>query len=206
MTMNPSPSPETTDRLHPALQALIESIPERERLILFGQEAFSTLVVLLIALGLYFVVSRLLSKLNRNSHLDASIVATLRTVTRWLFFIFTLAAVLQVWNVLDQFWAATTAFVTLVAIGFVAVWSVLSNVLCSIILLASRPFRIGQTIELPPDNLGGSVQDITLLHTVLLTEQGDELKIPNNLFFQRVIRLKHGTDEPAFEQQDSVEV
>ena len=187
-------------------EQIAAAMPDREQLLTYGGEAISTCIVLLAALALYLLVSRLLSRLYHHSHLDKTMVSALRTVTRWLFFVLTVAAVLQVWDVLDQFWAAITAFVTLIAVGFVAVWSVLSNILCSIILLASRPFRIGQTIELPPDELGGTVSEITLLHTILVTPAGDELKIPNNLFFQRVIRLKRGGDEPTFEQANSVEV
>ena len=80
--------------------------------------------------------------------------------------------------------------VTLVAIGFVAVWSVLSNVLCSIILLAARPFRVGQRVGLPPDDMEGVVEEVTLLHTVLRTDDGGRLKVPNNLFFQRVLQIR----------------
>ena len=180
-------------------------LPNEEQFTAFSREAISTAAVLLLALLLYVLVSRLLRRLNQHTHLDRSLVATLRTVSRWLFVVLTLAAVLQVWDVLDQFWAAITALVTLIAVGFVAVWSVLSNVLCSIILLASRPFRLGDHIELPPDDLHGTVQEITLLHTVLLTPDGHELKIPNNIFFQRVMKVRH-TSPDAFEQKSSVEV
>lgn len=153
-------------------------------------EAMATVIVVLFAILLYLLASRLLAKLGQRSHLEESLVATLRIIVRWLFVILTAAAVMQVWEVLDQFWAAATAMVTLVAIGFVAVWSVLSNVLCSIILLAARPFRIGQRIALPPDDFEGRVIEITLLHTVLKTDNNDILKIPNNLFFQRIMRIR----------------
>ena len=35
----------------------------------------------------------------------------------------------------------------MVAIGFIAVWSILSNVLCSLMLIMHRSFRIGDDIE-----------------------------------------------------------
>ncbi len=162
-------------------------------------EVLSTLIVILFGVMLYLLVSRMLARIDRRSHLDRSLIVTLRIVIRWLFTILILAAILQVWDVLDQFWAALTALVTLVAIGFFAVWSVLSNVLCSMILLGTRPFRIGQRISLPPDEvLTGTVQEITLLHTVLKTPAGDTLKIPNNVFFQRSLMI-HGPATAAAE-------
>ena len=153
-------------------------------------EGVATAAVLVFATVIYLVLSRALKLAEATTHLTHALVQSLRIILRWLFVVITLAAVLQVWGVLDQFWAALTAVFALIAVGFVAVWSVLSNVLCSIILLASRPFRIGEWIELPPDDLGGEVTDITLLHTVLRTGDGHELKVPNNLFFQRVLRVR----------------
>ena len=155
----------------------------------WSRELIASAAVVLFGTAVYLVISRLISRL-RHSHLDPSLVATLRVVARWLFFILIAAGVMQVWGVLDQFWAAATALVTLVAIGFFAVWSVLSNVLCSIILLAARPFRIGERIGLPPDDLEGVVEEVTLLHTVLRTADGGRLKVPNNLFFQRVLQIR----------------
>lgn len=177
---------------------LVDSLPEAIRPS-EGElpwEIVATGVVLLCAMVLYGLASRLMKRLEQRSHLDKSLVATLRIVTRWLFIIITAAALLQVWGVLNQVWAAATALVTLVAIGFFAVWSVLSNVLCSIILLAARPFRIGERIQLPPDDFEGVVQEVTLLHTVLETDSGDVLKVPNNLFFQRVMRVHRGDVMP----------
>ncbi len=167
-------------------------------------EIIATTIVLVCALVLYAVASRLLKRIDRDSHLDTSLVATLRIVTRWLFVIITAAAILQVWGVLDQVWAAATALVTLVAIGFFAVWSVLSNVLCSFILLGARPFRIGQRIALPPDDFEGVVVEVTLLHTVLRTDDGGTLKVPNNLFFQRVMHIRPpGYEPPSADSDDS---
>ena len=161
-------------------------------------EVINSFIVLAFALLIYYVASRLIRRLDRDTHLDHSLVVTLRIVLRWLFVLLTSAAIMQVWHVLDQFWAAITALLTLVAIGFVAVWSVLSNVLCSLILLAARPFRIGQRIALPPDEmLEGTVVEVTLLHTVLKTDTGDVLKIPNNIFFQRTLQIRSAGYVPA---------
>ncbi len=175
----------------PMFNDLMAGLPElRDPAWKWAQELIASAVVVLFAVLLYILASRLLRRLRDRSHLDVALVVTLRVLVRWLFVILTAAGVMQVWGVLDQFWAAAMALVTLVAIGFVAVWSVLSNVLCSIILLAARPFRVGQRVGLPPDELEGVVEEVTLLHTVLRTDDGGLLKVPNNLFFQRVMRIR----------------
>ena len=172
------------------LDVLIQNLRDPEVYREWMSEGLSTVAVLLFAGLVYVLVSRSLRLAESTTHLTHAMVQSLRIIARWLFVGLTAAAVLQVWGVLDQFWAALTAVFALIAVGFVAVWSVLSNVLCSIILLASRPFRIGEQIDLPPDDLGGEVVDITLLHTVLRTDEGHVLKVPNNLFFQRVLRVR----------------
>ena len=61
-------------------------------------------------------------------------------------------------------WAAVSAVLVMIAVGFVAVWSVLSNALCSMLLLIYAPFRVGDEVELvDPANgfkLAGRVIDL----------------------------------------------
>ena len=74
------------------------------------------------------------------------------------------------------------------AIGFVAVWSALSDVLCSFLLLGARPFRIGENVSFVGEEVAGRVEGIALLYTTLRCEDGDQLLIPNTLFLQKGIR------------------
>jgi small-conductance mechanosensitive channel len=78
---------------------------------------------------------------------------------------------------------AVTGVFALVAIGFVAVWSVLSNTLCSLILMVVRPFRVGDTIGFPPDDYRGKVVNFNMIFTTLETDDGLLLQVPNNTFF-----------------------
>lgn len=75
----------------------------------------------------------------------------------------------------------------LVAVGFVAVWSVVSNTLCTLLILMVRPFRVGDHLELPPDPIRGTVVDMNLFFTQLQTDDGRSVQVPNNLFFQRIL-------------------
>ncbi len=161
-----------------AFEAVLAAVPE----------LLSTAVILLIAVVAYKLISRGIHALTQRTHLESTDAATLRTLLRWLVVPLVVAAIAARWGVLENFWAAVTAAVTLVAIGFFAVWSVLSNVLCSVILLANRPFRIGDEIELVPDPVRGRVLQIALTHTTLLGAEGESFQVPNNLFFQRVVK------------------
>jgi len=94
-------------------------------------------------------------------------------------------------------WGAFTGFATLGAVAFFAVWSVLSNLFCTLLIFTTRAFRVGDLVELleAADKPGvkGHVTDINLVYTTL-REVGDDgkavttLQLPNSLFFQRVLR------------------
>ena len=86
-----------------------------------------------------------------------------------------------------DFFALMGGVLALIAIGFFAVWSTLSNVLCSLFLLTVRPFQVGDEVELLPDPVRGRVTDLNLFFTTLATDDGRLVQIPNNLFFQRVV-------------------
>ncbi len=88
---------------------------------------------------------------------------------------------------LHGLWSLLGAVLSLVAIGFVAMWSILSHMLASLLIVAFRPFEIDDQIELVGDDpILGKVIDLNLVYTTLRTADGGTLRIPNNLFFQKV--------------------
>ena len=108
---------------------------------------------------------------------------------------------LSVFGVLESVWAAFLAVIAMVAIGFVAVWSVLSNAFCTLMLLIYQPFQIGDRIIIPADSLEGEVSDLNLMYTTLRGAEGDIIQIPNNQFFQKAIRRIPGKkDTDLYEQ------
>jgi small-conductance mechanosensitive channel len=83
----------------------------------------------------------------------------------------------------------------------VAVWSVVSNVLCSLLLLIIRPFQVGDTIELPTQSIKGKVINFTLMFTTLRGDEGELVQIPNNLFFQMPLKRRIGTSTIDLSEQ-----
>jgi small-conductance mechanosensitive channel len=98
-------------------------------------------------------------------------------------------------------WTAFTGFAAVGAVAFFAVWSVLSNLFCALMIFTTRAFRAGDFVELIENGdkpgLRGRVVDINLVYTTL-QESGDDasgttLQLPNSLFFQRALRRWHGS-------------
>ncbi|MEM1042710.1 MAG: mechanosensitive ion channel domain-containing protein [Bacteroidota bacterium] len=88
----------------------------------------------------------------------------------------------------EKLWVLMTGFFGLVAIGFFAVWSLLSNVIAGVFLFLSDPFKISDEIEVPSDDLAGKVLDIRPLFVVLEEPGGHTLYVPNSLLFQKSFR------------------
>lgn len=163
--------------------------------------AVTALIVLVAALAAYQVASRGLSVLTRRSALSPQIALILRRTLQWGIIVIALFLVLQAAGILNNAWAMFTAVLGLLAIGFVAVWSVLSNILCALVLLITRSYRVGDRVAFPTDALEGLVVDFNVIFTTLQDTDGALIQVPNNLFLQKPIRRWPGTGGPELQDQ-----
>lgn len=164
-------------------------------LTMYWPKILSTLIILLLAWLLHKGIRNTLQAIEKRGRIKAGMVSSFDGILRWLLVFLVLAALLQNWGVVENAWTALSGMLALIAIGFVAVWSVLSNALCSVIILFARPFRIGEYIEFPADEIGGRVFEVTLLHTTLHLEDGGYAQIPNNQVYQKVV-LRYPDGKP----------
>jgi small-conductance mechanosensitive channel len=86
-------------------------------------------------------------------------------------------------------WADLVSVATLIGIGFLAVWTIVSNITASFFLTLWHPFRLGEVVEMLPQSLKGRVIDRNPTLTVLREEHGTTLHVPNNFFFQKIFRV-----------------
>lgn len=82
-----------------------------------------------------------------------------------------------------------------------AVQGLLSNYGAGIAIIVARPFKVSDTITI--NNIGGEVKEIRLANTILETEDGEEVLVPNrhivgeiihNSFGNRVVESSIGID------------
>jgi len=157
-------------------------------------KAIGTVAILLLALIVIPRLSRsvkqwlnhLQSRLNvtdkTNSIINRVIIAVLWTLT--------VVIVLDIWGIgLGGAWAVLVGAVTIIGVGFIATWAMTSNFTASFFLVLWRPFHVGQTVKILPENLRGRVVDRNLMFTTLSEDSGSVLQIPNSLFFQKIFRV-----------------
>lgn len=121
-------------------------------------------------------------------------------VTRWLVIsALSFAALLAVGIDLQGLWSTVMAAFSLIAIGFVAMWSILSHMLASVLIVIFRPFEVGDRVEiLGDDEVIGEVTDLNPVYTTLRATDGGTLQVPNNVFFQKTLK-RHTPSAPALE-------
>ena len=101
--------------------------------------------------------------------------------------------ILSFWGVsVSGFWTLLVSAATIIGVGFLAVWAMISNVTASLFITIWRPFQSGDTVELLPENFKGRVVGRNMMFTVLRMEDGERLQVPNNLFFQKMFMVSQG--------------
>lgn len=161
------------------------------------------LLILLIAYILQRLVARGLTRISARYPLPPELLLPVRAGIRWFIMGGALIMVLERFGVsATVLWTALSGFVAVAAIAFFAIWSVLSNLLCAVLILTVGPFRLGDVVELVESFekpiVKGRVIDINLLYTTLEEEAEDGsgaiVQVPNSLFFQKVLRRWRGSE------------
>lgn len=178
--------------------------------------AGQVLLIVLAAWLLLRMFNRVVQRVSTYYDFPSELLMPINVVVRWLILSTTLLLILERLGVsATVLWSAFTGFATVGAVAFFAAWSVLSNLFCAFLILTSRPFVVGDHIELldsaeKPGALG-KVVDINLLYTTLTdsteSNAGALVQIPNALIFQRVLRRwKIGSPVPVSKRRGSAPV
>jgi small conductance mechanosensitive channel len=162
------------------------------------QHIVEGIIVFLIVL----IAGRLLRRLVRGAVHRAAADPQLRVLVHNVLTVFTwLAAVVAglVAGGLEATWVFTFGGIFSLAIGL-AFQDLLRNVLAGIWVLVEKPFRIGDRVAVG-DQAAGTVRDIALRTTSLVTEDGRIAVLPNLMVFQNAVvvgdELPQKTEPPA---------
>lgn len=183
------PLVENTSELHDFFQVILRALP--------------LAVLVLIGAGVVqFLITRGLALLADRTSLAPSDLLPLKKVLKSVLYVATSILLLTVFGVnLGGLWAILSTLLAMVAIGFVAVWSLLSNISSTVIILLFRPFAIGDELEFAGEPVRGKVVDLNFLYTTLRDDSGALLQIPNNLFFQKSLKRRRSECNVSLAQQ-----
>lgn len=161
--------------------------PEVESLILHGGlNVIAGIIILILGWALSARVAYWTrSALDRVHHFDETLKPLVSSLARYA----VLAA--AVIAVLERFGVETTSLITILgaaglAIGL-ALQGTLSNVAAGVMLLMLRPFRVGDWVTVTASSQSGSVREIGLFTTILISAEQNYVSIPNSAIFSAVI-------------------
>ncbi|MGE5548480.1 MAG: mechanosensitive ion channel family protein [Solirubrobacterales bacterium] len=122
--------------------------------------------------------------LSRVPRCDQMLRGFFANLIRWAILVFTGIAVLE------RLGVQTTSMVAILgatglAIGL-ALQGTLANLAAGVMLLLFRPFRVGDGIE--AGGLSGTVREVTLFHTHLVTGENVQVIAPNSLLWTAAVR------------------
>ena len=152
-----------------------------------------TAVIAAVALGLFFGLRGRILKFAQWAGLPRLALTPVRLTLRYAILVIATLLILSRWGFeINGIVTVIGTILGLVAIGFVAMWSVLSNFLCTLVLVMMKPFSIGDEIELPAMNVRGKVIDLSIVFTTLECAPHETVLVPNNTFFQMVFKRRRG--------------
>src|SRR5690606_5237637 len=84
----------------------------------------------------------------RYPQLPPELMLPLRGLLRWMILGSAFMLVLERFGVsAEVLWTALTGFAAVAAVAFFAIWSVLSNMFCAVLIFSLGPFRLGDKVE-----------------------------------------------------------
>lgn len=160
---------------------------ERMSIITFILEKGLDLVAAIMILAAGIILSgwaaRGTRRLLQRPRIDPTLRPLIASLVRYLVLILTVLAVL------DRFGVQTASVIAVLAAAGLAIGlalqGTLSNVAASIMLLFLRPYRIGENVTIGGQT--GTVREINLFHTTLLTNSLNFVVIPNAVVFSGII-------------------
>jgi small conductance mechanosensitive channel len=154
----------------------------------YGFQILGALVVLFVGLKLANWAARKTVELGANRELDPTITKFAGNVVR-----IALIAIVVIIT-LSNFGITIAPLIALAGAaafgGTLALQGPLSNYGAGLSIILSRPFTVGNTIEV--HGTFGVVQDISLAHTILIGEDGERITVPNKEIVGQVIVNSHG--------------
>jgi small-conductance mechanosensitive channel len=168
----------------------------------------ATLGLVVGAFALSYLLKRLLQdslrQLASRLRLPYETVLTTTRLLIGMLWIVVAMLVLEIWGIsVGGLWTLLVSAATIVGVGFLATWTMVSNITASFFIAFWRPFRLGDDIEIVPENLRGRVIDSNLMFVVVRENGGAVIQIPNNLFFQKMFRVIGSNNKTLFEEYES---
>ena len=172
----------------------------------FKTEILVTIILLAIILTLNSFTKRAIRRFGKTSSIDMNSRKIIFYLSNLLFYGLAFVGISFIWGVnMREFSVFLSSILAILGVGFVAQWSLLSNLTASVILFFSHPLRLGDRIRVMDKDFDwtGKVEDISGFYLFMRTDDGRRITIPTNLVIQKGIEiLKQEGEENTASDED----
>ncbi|HET7643231.1 MAG TPA: mechanosensitive ion channel family protein [Nitrososphaeraceae archaeon] len=163
-----------------------------------SENFWSNIIILItgigVAVSLYFLIKHLIKRATDSLGLDKRQLKGINSITKLVIIVITITIILFQFSSISGVAAGAISVAAGTIIGFSS-RNTISNAIAGILLLSSRPFKLGDRIRTTEDEtLVGDVVEITLLYTKIKTVRNELVTIPNQTLLQRQIVNYSGLD------------
>lgn len=161
-------------------------------------------VVVAAAVGIYFVVQYLLRRAAEALNLQPSQLKGVKAIVKLVLIVIAITAIIFQFSSISGIAASAISVAAGTVIGFSS-RNTISNAIAGILLLSSRPFKIGDRIRTTDDeSMLGDVIEITIIYTKIRTIRNELVTIPNHTLLENQIVNYNGMDVLATSVEVSV--
>lgn len=158
----------------------------------FGLRLGGSLIVLALALTIGRLLQRVFVASLTGAHLNDNLLVLGKRTIYFATLVVAAVIILSIWG--TGLVVPVTLIGALTVALSLALQGILSNLVAGIYLLIEHPFTIGQTITANGSDTG-VVEDIRVRVTILRTESGERILIPNSLIFSGAVVNKSAPAE-----------
>lgn len=146
------------------------------------------------AITVYLVIRYFLGKAARSLNLDKSQLKGISSIVKLVLILASIAAIIFQFSTMSGIAASAISVAAGTVIGFSS-RNTISNAIAGILLLSSRPFKIGDRIRTAEDeSMIGDVIEITIIYTKIRTIRNELVTIPNQTLLENQIVNYSGMD------------
>ena len=155
-------------------------------------ELIATIVLMALTLVVISITKRAIRRFGKLVEIDVNKRKVIFYLNYLIIYFFAFTVLSIIWGVnLKDFVVFISSILAVLGVGFVAQWSILSNITASVILFFSHPLRLGDRIRVLDKDFDwtGEIEDISAFYLFMKTDDGRRITIPTNLVIQKGIEI-----------------
>ncbi|MDT0690660.1 mechanosensitive ion channel [Salegentibacter sp. F188] len=155
-------------------------------------EVIYSIAIFLLLLILQFFLKQAAKRVGERAEINITRTRLMFKYINILIFILAVFLLSIAWGVgWAEFSLIFSSVFAILGVALFAIWSILSNITCGVIMFFSFPYKIGDKIRIHDKDIPieAIIEDIKAFHLHLRTLDGELITYPNNLILQKAVSL-----------------